>query len=180
MIKNEKELVEQILIGNERALRFFYLHFQPRIFKYIKNKIADTADAEEIMQDTLLATIEGLRDFSFRCRIFTFICSIANHKVIDFYRRKKIKKVVFSHLADAEPLVSTLLGPEDLLDDELLKQRIKETFDKITPIYKKILILKYVQGYKVAEIAQKLSISFKSAESQLFRARRAFVTTFAV
>lgn len=175
---NERDLVKRILSGNEKALLYFFRHFQRSLAGYISKKIANEADVEEILQDTLLATIEGLRDFSFRSSLFTFICSIANHKIIDFYRRKKIKNIVFSKLPEVEPLLSTLLGPEEKLDEELLRQKIKETFKAITPKYEKILKLKYIYGYSVAEIAQKLSISFKSAESQLFRARKAFAAVF--
>lgn len=176
----DKELVMEILGGNEKALKFFYGAYRGRLFTFIKNKIANENDAEEILQDVLLATIEALRDFSFRSSLLTFICSIANHKVIDFYRRKKIKNVVFSRLPDVEPLISTFFGPEEQLDEQLLKQKIHQTFQNITPKYRKILQLKYVYGFSVSEIAQKLSISFKSAESQLFRARRAFVMAYSL
>jgi RNA polymerase sigma-70 factor (ECF subfamily) len=177
---DERQTVNKILSGDEPTLRYFYRHFQPSLLTYIRNKIANEADAEEIMQDTFLATIEGFRDFSFRCRLFTFLCSIANHKIIDFYRKKKIKSIFFSHLAEFEPLVSTLLGPEEKLDEELLRQKIAQTFERLTPRYRQILRLKYIYGFSVGEIAYKLSISFKSAESQLFRARRAFATAFAL
>lgn len=176
----EKDLVGRILNGDESSLRYFYLHYEPRLHTFIRKKIENPADAEEILQDTLLATLEALRDFSFRCRLFTFICSIASHKVIDFYRKKKIKNVFFSKIADVEPLISTIIGPESELDVQLLRQKIMKTFKRIAPGYSNILKLKYVYGYSVEEIAQKLAISFKSAESQLFRARKAFVSAYSV
>lgn len=175
---NEKELVAQILRGNERSLLYFFRHFQKPLASYIRQKIANEKDAEEILQDTLLATLEGLRDFSFRSSLFTFICSIANHKVIDFYRKKKIKSIVFSKFQDVEPLILSVLGPDDALDEELLRQKIRETFVRIVPKYSRALKLKYIYGYSVEEIAAKLSVSFKSAESMLFRARRAFAVAY--
>ena len=177
---DERKIVSRILRGDEKTLRFFYLHFQPRLSTFIKNKIAREEDAEEILQDTFLATIEGFRDFAFRSSIFTFICSIANHKIIDFYRKKKVKKILFSQMPEVETLVSALLGPEEVLDEALLKDKIKNTFRRLTPAYQKILKLKYIYGYSVGEIASMLSISFKSAESQLFRARKAFVAAYSV
>lgn len=174
----DKKLIAEILSGNEKALRFFYTHFAPRLLSYIKNKVADEADVEEILQDVLLATIEALRDFSFRSSLLTFICAIANHKVIDFYRRRKIKKVVFSQIPEAESLFCTLLGPESNFDEQILREKIKKTFADLAPRYSLILKLKYVYGYSVSDIAGKLSISFKSAESQLFRARRAFMLAY--
>ncbi len=175
---DEKKTVSQILNGDEKTLRTFYRFFHPRLSTFVRSKVASDEDVEEIVQDTFLATLEGLRDFAYRSSLFTFICSIANHKVIDYYRRKKIKNIVFSKIPEVEPLISTFFGPENRLDEELLRQRIKETFAKISPKYSLILRLKYVYGYSVSEIAEKLSISFKSAESRLFRARRAFEVAY--
>ena len=177
---DEHKIITEILAGKEKALRLFYRHFQPSLFTFIKHRINNENDVEEILQDTFLATIEALRDFSFRSSLFTFICSIANHKIIDFYRKKKIKSILFSRIIEVEPLLVSLLGPENEFDETLLRQKIKETFSNLAPKYSLILRLKYIYGYSVSEIAQKLSISFKSAESQLFRARRAFASSFVV
>src|SRR3989338_8203612 len=142
----EKALVNRILAGDEAALNAFYKKYYPSLYTFISKKINSPEDIEEILHDSFLATIEALRDFSFKCSLFTFICSIANHKVIDFYRRKKIKKIVFSKFESIEPLLSSIFGPEVILDEEILKENIKTTF--------------------------------KSAESQLFRARKAFVSVY--
>lgn len=177
---DDKKLVNEILKGNEKTLRYFYEHYAPRLASYIHIKVGDDQDAQEILQDVLLASIESLRDFSFRCALFTFLCSIANHKVIDYYRRRKIKKIVFSQIPEVESLVATLLGPESNFDEQMLREKIKKTFAQLTPRYSLILKLKYEYGFSVSEIAKKLSISFKSAESQLFRARKAFVLAYSV
>lgn len=176
----EKKLVSQILLGNELALRKFWRYYYPRLSTFIKNRIENPSDCEEILQDVLLATLEKLRDFRFECALFTFICSIASHKVIDYYRRKKIKSIVFSRLTGFESWLSTLFGPEEAFDEELLKDKIKNTFAKISPVYARILKLKYIYGFSVSEIARKMSITFKSAESQLFRARKAFASVFSL
>ena len=174
----DKSMVAGILKGDEATLRRFYTSCKPKLLSYIRRKIANESDAEEVLQDTLIATLDALRDFSFSSSLYTYICSIANHKVIDYYRKKKLKNILFSQIPEIESLVATLTGPEDKLDEEILKAKIKETFQKIKPRYRNILTLKYIYGYSVGEIAQKLSISFKSAESQLFRARKAFTLAY--
>lgn len=175
---DEKEIVRRILQGNERALNYFYRHYYHSLYTYISRKINQKEDIEEILQDCFLATLEALRDFAFKSSLFTFICSIANHKIIDFYRRKKIKKIVFSKFVEVEPLISHLFGPEEIFDGQILKQKIKQTFTRLSPSYQLVLKLKYIQGFSVEEIARIMSVSFKSAESLLFRARRAFVVVF--
>ena len=77
-----------------------------------------------------------------------------------------------------EALVSPLMSPEDELDTVFLKEKVMTVFSKLLPNYKRVLVLKYFDHMSVGEIAQKLTITLKSAESQLFRARRAFVELF--
>ena len=77
-----------------------------------------------------------------------------------------------------ESLVSPLLGPEEALDITQIKEKISTVFSRMLPMYRHVLILKYLEHASVGEIADKLSISFKSAESRLFRARKTFVEIF--
>lgn len=174
----EKKLVQEILSGSKRALEKFYCRYKKKLLHFIQAKIQSEEDAEEIFQDTFLAAIEGLRDFSFRSSLFTYLCSIASHKIIDYYRKKKIKQIFFSKIPEIEPLISTFFHPEEELDITLLREKINQTFKKLAPKYQRILRLKYIDGYSVEEISQKLSISFKSAESTLFRARKAFAKAY--
>jgi RNA polymerase sigma-70 factor (ECF subfamily) len=98
--------------------------------------------------------------------------------VVDFYRRKKLKHVLFSQMPQLETLVSPLLGPEEELDAALIRDKIHVVLAQLLPIHRQVLVLKYLDHVSVADIASKLSISFKSAESRLFRARKAFVELF--
>jgi RNA polymerase sigma-70 factor, ECF subfamily len=174
----ERDIVAGILRSDERFLRIFYTRFHAPLASYIRKKVALEADSEEILQDTLLGALEGLRDYSFRSSLFTFLCGIANHKVIDFYRKKRVKSIIFSRMGEWESLVSTVLLPEDAFDERMVRENIRRTFERVTPRYRLILRLKYIEGYSVSEIAHKLSLTFKSAESLLFRARQAFSSAF--
>ncbi len=174
----DSALVTSILSGDRRALMGFYQAYAPRLGRYIKTKVANDGDSEEILQDTLFAFLEALRDFSGKSSVQTFLYSICSHKIVDYYRRKKIVHVVFSKMPQLELLVSPLLGPEEELDTTLLKEKIRAVLARLLPQHRQILLFKYMDNLSVQEIAQKLTITFKSAESQLFRARKAFVAAF--
>lgn len=174
----DNELVARILSRDRAALAEFYRTHAPRLRRFIATKIANHHDAEEVLQDTLFAFLEGIRDFSGRASIRTYLFSISRNKVIDFYRRKKIRHVVFSRIPQLEALVSPLLTPEDELDAVLAKEKIHGVLRSLIPLHREILILKYLDDLSVEQIAHRLTISFKSAESRLFRARKAFVQAF--
>lgn len=172
------ELVNKILSRDRRALNTFYHTYAPALRRYIQAKVADTADAEEILQDSLYAFLEGVRDFAGQSSLKTFIFSITSHKIVDFYRKKKIKHIVFSRMPRLGELVSPILSPEEEFDVVQYREKIGKTLSQLLPRYRQILVLKYLDSLSVEVIARKLAISFKSAESRLFRARKAFVELF--
>ena len=77
-----------------------------------------------------------------------------------------------------EAIISPLVSPEDQLDATLVKEKIHTVLANLLPRHRQILTLKYLEGLSVEEIAKHLAMTFKSVESQLFRARKAFVQHF--
>lgn len=180
MNEGEAGLLQRLLSHDKKAVREFYVSYAPRLFNYIRRRLSDEQDIEEVAQDTLFAFLEGARDFTGKCSLNTYLCSIANHKIVDFYRKRKLKKILFSQLPPGfELLISEAHDPQAIFDNVLLTERITSIFQKLSPHYATILKLKYVEGRSVEEIARILSYSFKSVESILFRARRAFVKLYA-
>lgn len=175
---NDQRIIDSMLSRDRKALSLFYRTYTPKLSRFIRTKIDNPQDGEEILHDTLFAFLEAIRDFHGKASIQTFLYAICNHKIIDFYRRKKIRHVVFSRVPQLEALVSPLIGPEDALDMMLLKDKIQKVLAKLVPHYQTVLTLKYIDSLSVSEIAQKLAVSFKSAESQIFRARKAFIEAF--
>lgn len=178
-MNDESGLLKRLLARDRQAVRAFYLAYSPRLINFIRRRLQNEQDVEEIAQDTLFAFLEGIRDFTRKCSLNTYLCSIANNKVIDFYRKKKLKKILFSQMPPGiEPLMSELGDPQKILDNSLLTQQIKDIFASLTPLYAQLLKFKYIEGRSVSEMAKILKLSFKSAESSLFRARKAFVKLY--
>lgn len=171
-------VVAQILAHNRSALAQFYRTYAPRLRRYIATRVQRPEDVEEILQDTLYGFLEAIRDFHGKSSIKTFVYAICHNKIVDFYRRKKIKHLVFSQVPQLEMLVSPLLDPEAELDRAVAKDKIQQVLSRLLPVYRQVIQLKYLENVPVTDIAGRLSISFKSAESRLFRARKAFVELF--
>lgn len=175
---DEATLIDEIIHRNRRALHVFYHTYGPKLSRRIGAKIANPKDAEEILQDTLFAFLEAIRDYTGKSSVETFLFAICNHKIIDHYRRKKILHTVFSKTPNLEALVSPVFNPEEALDAALIKEKVRAVLGKMIPQYRSVLKLRYLDNLSVSEIAQRLATTFKSVESQLFRARKAFVEAF--
>lgn len=175
---NDDDIIERILSGDKKTLSLFYRTYAPKLSRFIAGKVSNAHDAEEILQDTLFAFLEALRDFHGKSSLQTFLFAICHHKIVDFYRKKRVKSIVFSQMPSLESLMSPLLNPEEELDATLVRENIHQCLERIVPRYRQVLLLKYLDRMSVEAIAEKLAITFKSAESLLFRARKAFVESF--
>ncbi|MEK7577549.1 MAG: RNA polymerase sigma factor [Patescibacteria group bacterium] len=175
---NDAALISQLLSKDRRSAGIFYKAYAPKIKRYVHAKVGVYEDAEDLVQDILYAFLEAARDFRGNSSIQTYLYSIAHHKVIDYYRKKKIKQLVFSQVPQLESLISPLLDPQAQLDATLVKEKIQQVLGTLLPVHRTVLLLKYLDGVSVSGIAKQLSITLKSAESRLFRARRAFVQSF--
>lgn len=152
----------------------WYQKYQTRIKNYLSTKIDDDGVVEEITNDVFLAGYNNKNSFKGESSEYTWLFSIAKHKVIDYYRKKKIKTILFSACPVFEDIADKALTPErDCLKNEL-KSEIKKTFSEIGKGYKKMLRLKYVEGWSIEEIAKKTKLTVKAVESKLMRAKVKF------
>lgn len=179
MVMTEKELILGVIAGNKQATERFCKQYRARLFGFIATKVENFLDVEEIVQDSLLSSIDSLPTFKRESGLYTWMCSIAKHEIGDFYRRKKIKQVVFSRLPFLENLVSQALGPELAYQELETKRRILKSLKKLSEGYSRILRLKYVDELSMKQIARKLNLTVKAVESRLTRARLAFQAVYA-
>ena len=154
--------------------------YLPRLKNYIFSKVSDGNDAEEILQETLMAASESFAFFEGKSSLFTWLCGIANHEIADFYRRKKIKTILFSHFPFLEDLASQALAPDEEFEKQELRKEVRKVLSCLSEGYSKILRLKYYRGLSMREIARNLKTTVKAVESRLSRAREAFRSRWVV
>jgi RNA polymerase sigma factor (sigma-70 family) len=155
-------------------MRDFYQKYYNSVRGFVSRKIGDEGTIDELTDDILLAAYESLPGFNGKCSEFSFICAIAKHKIIDYYRKKKLKTILFSTNPIFEEIADQAIGPErDALKNELVEE-IESTLREVKEGYGKLLRLKYVEGWKTSAIAILTKLSIKAVESRLVRAKKQF------
>ena len=172
--KADSKLVSQILNGERATLWEYYKSYTPILKGFINQKIEDERDVDEILQNTLIASLNAFRDYTGESSLKTYVFAIAKHKIADFYRKRRIKTLLFSRFPAIEHILYVLTTPEDELDKLITKERVHEILHLLRPKYCQALKLHYLSELPVAKVGLKLGVSLKSAESILFRARREF------
>src|SRR3989338_9420281 len=156
----DQEVLKKILRNDQRSIYSFYKKHKKQLLNYISRQV-DFQSAEEIMQDSFVAFFESLRDFRGQSSLKTFLFSIARHKTIDYIRKKKLKKILFSALpVNFIDSIAYVLF-DDEIDKRILQEKIERTLSRLPNDYVVVLRLRYWQGYKVTLIAEQLQLSFK-------------------
>lgn len=151
-----------------------YKKYYQSVYKFVSNKVGKDEDVEELVNDILLAAINSWPTFDKKSGEFTWICGIAKHKIVDFYRKKRIKTILFSVSPVFEEIADKALGPEEKSLNKELKKEIRKIFGELNEGYAKILRLKYVERLSIRSMSKILGITVKAVESKLIRAKVAF------
>ena len=170
----ERRLVEKILQGEKKAIDEFISKYRTSLLTFVNQRIDNPRDAEDIVQEALLSALDGLPNFKFRSSLFSWLCVISRHEIADFYRKRKIKTVLFSRFPFLEDWTDQALGPEGKYLRKELQAEIKKAAKQLSEGYWQILRLKYVEGLSMKKIARKLETTVKAVESRLSRARKKF------
>lgn len=177
----ELRLARRASAGEPAALEAFYQRFAEPLFAFIFHRMdAPRPDVEEVWQDTLLAALNGLPGFQGDSALFTWMCAIACHKMVDHYRRRGATHVAAAtlpleqvdRLLDREPL------PEEWLVRGEVRSQVVAALEMLPPEYRCLLKERYLEGAPVAELAMRWGKSYKAIESSLARARQAFRQAF--
>ncbi len=141
-------------LKNPDNFKFIVEKYSEPIFKYIK-RLANVSDeqAEDLLQEIFIKVYVNLNSFNKDLKFSSWIYRIAHNYVISFFRKTKNKKLF--NIYD-ESLVRNLISDFDIkkkIDLDYQKKNIFEIFEKMRPIYKQVLILKYLEGKSNNEIS---------------------------
>jgi len=173
---SELALVGQVAAGDEAALAILYERYANPLFGYIYHALDGAREeAEEVWQDTLCAAFRAAGSFRGQSRFFSWLCSIARHKISDYHRRKGRRENIC--LLAPEELVQLVDGsplPDEVVNQRAVCLRVAEVLGQLPSEYRTALVARYADGRSVKEVAQLLDKGYKAAESTLSRSREAF------
>ncbi|MFT4175336.1 MAG: RNA polymerase sigma factor [Luteolibacter sp.] len=130
-------------------------------------------DAEEVAQDAMLQVFHKLSSFggrsSFRSWLYAIVRNAARNRVSKNQCRKK------AELAHLEINSQALVEPNAASGQ---MDRIQATLRKLDPDQREIILLRYLSGLSLEEIAETLEIGLSAAKMRLYRSMDAFKTAW--
>lgn len=171
-----------MLRGDERAFNTFFNTYFPRLYRFALPRLnGDIEATKEVVQATLTKAVANVAEFRAEAALFSWMCQICRRQIIDYSRaRRRDARIVFiDDSAELRAVMDSIEAadesdPSHRYSTAETRQLIQALLDRLPARYGDVLEWKYVEGYSVAEIGQRLGVSETAAQSMLARARVAF------
>jgi RNA polymerase sigma-70 factor (ECF subfamily) len=181
--------------GDEAAFRELTDPYRRELQLHIYRIVGSAQDAEDLLQETLLAAWRGLDRFQGRASVRAWLYRIATNRSLDALRASRRRPEDLQRMTAVpeptrraepvwlEPYPDVLLegipdeapGPEARYETkEAIALAFVVGLQHLLPQQRAVLVLRDVLGYRAGEVAEMLDTSEPSVISLLRRARAAF------
>jgi len=181
----ERLLVRRMLAGDREAFEEFADDYIPALYRFAAARLRhDRELTREIAQATLVKAIGSLASFRGDASLTTWLCACCKTEIASHFRRSGARPAEVEwteeraaqagppgHARDDDPEGSVLRGEAAEL--------VHVALDGLPPRYARVLEWKYLDNLPVKEIADRLELKNKAAESLLTRARNSFREAYA-
>jgi len=157
-IDKEKELLSQIASGDKEAFGQLYDLYAPRIFRFIRLKVGSQVLAEDLSSESFLRIWEYLKDPEIKIEetFQALLYKVARNLIIDYYKKKSSQEILigddFHLFLNEEPAKNEIASKE-------ISDQIHRAIIRIKEEYQDVLILYYIDGLSVEQIAKTMDKS---------------------
>jgi RNA polymerase sigma-70 factor (ECF subfamily) len=172
----DEALLERVQAGDRDALGTLIERHQAQIFRFGMKMCRNREDAEDVVQDTLLAAARTIHGFRGASSVSTWLYSIARSFCIKKRRRSKFAPEHHESLEsdgarDAQALADPGRTPEEHAQAAQLEAALSEAIGGLEEKYRETLVLRDVEGLTAPQVAEITGLSVAAVKSRLHRAR---------
>ncbi|MDX6692082.1 MAG: hypothetical protein QOG15_3539 [Solirubrobacteraceae bacterium] len=175
---DDRDLVEGVRAGDDRAFEALYGRYQPRIMLYIRGMVQDDGRAEDITQEVFMSALRRMRETDSEIAFKRWIYEIAKNACIDAFRRSRHTDEVSFDVYDAigadehGRLADSRATPDIAVDTKLQLDSLRGAFGVLSDTHHQIIVMRELEGLSYRDIGERLGMTRPAVESTLFRARR--------
>ena len=160
---SDEVLIRQFKEGSHEAFAALYHRHLPNVFRRVRYVIPEN-DVEDVTQEVFIAASKSLASFRGDSQFGTWLRTLTNYKVTEFYRKRTRKQ---------EPLLAPLSeasgrtegGTSKSMEERIFIQR---ALQKLPENYREVLLLRFVEDLQFNEIAELTNQNLEATKS-LFR-----------
>ncbi|WP_312765225.1 sigma-70 family RNA polymerase sigma factor [Epilithonimonas sp.] len=156
---------------NQKAQTQLINLFWVDVFSFVMNRVKDENDADEITVSVFSKVLNKLDLFDPNFQFKTWILTIAQNTIIDFWRRKSREN---EDASDGLENVKNEFArsPEELLISEEDQQKIIKIIETMDAKNQDIIRLRFFEERSIKEIAEELNLSVANTKVRIMRAKK--------
>jgi RNA polymerase sigma factor (sigma-70 family) len=148
---------------------------QNRLRNFIRKRVADSSEAEDILQDVFYELVEASRMMKPIEQVSAWLFRVARNKIIDFFRKKRPEASIGDHLTgseDGEPftledmLPSSDEGPEAAFARSVLLEELEEALEELPEEQREAFVAHELEGFSFKEIAARTGVGVNTLLSR--------------
>ncbi|PYV58115.1 MAG: RNA polymerase subunit sigma-24 [Acidobacteria bacterium] len=144
-----------------------------RLRNFIRSRVPDPSDAEDILQDVFFELVAAYRLMKPVEQVGAWLFRVARNRIIDRFRKRKPETVRLGEskaeegaLSLEELLPSSDASPEAAFVRNVLMDEIGEALAELPPEQREVFIANEIEGHTFAEIAQETGTSINTLLSR--------------
>ncbi len=167
MLLSDQDLIQQYLIGNERAFEILLTRHKTKIYTSIYLFTRDSEMAEDIFQEVFIKIIDTLRKgkYNHEGKFLQWAMRIAYNMCVDQFRRSKRNAHVSSN--DNFDVFSVIQSNDDNMEQSLIKEqgtrKIQDLVDLLPAEQREVVILRHYADMSFKEISLLTRVSINTA-----------------
>lgn len=167
---SDLEIIEEVKRGNIELFGEIVKRYNQRMYRVAVSYGMDDDDCEEVIQLAYIAAYEKLNQFRGEAQFSTWLIRILINECLMVKRNQKKLQAV-SERENVTISSGDHLNPEREYMDKERKEILEAAINKIPEKYKRVYILKEVEGMSIDQISGLLSISAVNVKVRVHRAR---------
>lgn len=180
-MQTDEALLEQIRCGELSAFDDLILAHQDRVYGLCLRMCGNREDAFDLSQEVFLRVFRALGAFKSESTFTTWLYRLTMNVCLDHLRktlkRREIIQMELNAEGDPPDVPDERFAPESAWAQTELRENISKALTRLTPEHRSIVILRDIQQFSYAEIAEILACEEGTVKSRLFRAREALRRT---
>jgi RNA polymerase sigma factor (sigma-70 family) len=147
---------------------------QARLRNFIRRRVADQGDAEDILQDVFYELVEAYRMMKPVEQVTAWLFRVARNRITDLFRRKKreARSEPTATAAEGETvqwedlLPSSDAGPQAAFARGVLLEELDAALDELPDEQREVFIAHELMGYSFKELAAQSGVSVNTLLSR--------------
>jgi RNA polymerase sigma-70 factor (family 1) len=168
--RSDNLLVISISHNDENAFRSLYDRYNKKIYFFALKYLGNNVEAEELVQSVFINVWENRESLDPTLSVKNYIYKAAVNYIYNYLKKKAIRaRFIESEIGKGE-VHSNLTYEEVFFHD--LERSVNSIVGSLPSQQKKIFQLSRYEGLTNKEIAEKLDLSLRTVENQMYRALR--------